>query len=173
MLIRKKFPVISSQRTTNLILARLLHKRKIVSLTLNKIKNMKIKFIVLFALITIGFTSCVSTRSTLKNVNDNAPIPQLTSENIFVITQYSKDPKYGYHPDYPINVFYWNTKDLTINQERFLRALSGPKGEKVFFKKLEICCPFPTKNCEMGGGFLDQYEITWVGLKKPLILYLN
>jgi hypothetical protein len=134
---------------------------------------MKIKFIVLLYLIAISLSSCVSTKSTLKNVNNNAPIPQLTSGNIFIITEFSKDPKYGYHPDYPINVFYQNTKDLTINQERFLKALSGPKGEKIFFKKLDICCPFPTKNCEMGGGFLDQYEVTWVGLKQPIKLYLN
>jgi hypothetical protein len=134
---------------------------------------MKIKFIVLLTSIAISLLSCVSTKSTLKNVNENAPIPQLNSANTFIITEFSKDPKYGYHPDYPINVFYWNTKDLTINQERFLKALSGPNGEKVFFKKLDICCPFPTKNCEMGGGFLDQYEVTWVGLKQPKRLYLN
>jgi len=70
-------------------------------------------------------------------------------------------------------VFYWDTKNLTINQERFLNALSGPNGEKVFFKKVTICCPFPTKNHEMGGGFLDQYEVTWVSLKKPIKMYLN
>jgi hypothetical protein len=134
---------------------------------------MKIKFIVLLTLLVVNFTSCVSTKSTLQNVNDNAPIPQLTAENTFVITEYSKDPKYGYHPDYPINVFYRNTKDQSINQERFLKALSGPNGEKVFFKKINICCPFPTKNCEMGGGFLDLYEVTWVGLKQPKKLYLN
>ena len=134
---------------------------------------MKIIYIVLFNVIVIGFTSCVSTKSTLKNVNDNAPIPQLTAANTFVLPEFSKDPKYGYHPDYPINVFYRNTKDLTINQERFLKALSGPNGEKVFFKKLDICCPFPTKNCEMGVGLLDQYEVTWVGLKQPIKLYLN
>lgn len=134
---------------------------------------MKIKFIVLLTLLVVNFTSCVSTKSTLQNVNDNAPVPQLTAENTFVITEYSKDPKYGYHPDYPINVFYRNTKDQSINQERFLKALSGPNGEKVFFKKINICCPFPTKNCEMGGGFLDLYEVTWVGLKQPKKLYLN
>ena len=134
---------------------------------------MKIKFILLFTAIAICFTSCVSTKSTLKNVNDKAPIPQLTSSNTFVLSEFSKDPKYGYHPDYPINVFYWDTKNLTINQERFLNALSGPNGEKVFFKKVTICCPFPTKNHEMGGGFLDQYEVTWVSLKKPIKMYLN
>ena len=134
---------------------------------------MKTKFIALLTLIALSLTSCVSTKSTLKNVNDNAPIPQLTASNIFVITEFSQDPKYGYNPDYPINVFYMNTKNLTINQERFLNALSGPNGEKVFFKNLDICCPFPTKNCEMGGGFLDRYEVTWVGLKQPKKLYLN
>jgi hypothetical protein len=96
---------------------------------------MKTKFIALFTLIAISLTSCVSTKSTLKNVNDNAPIPQLTASNTFVITEFSQDPKYGYNPDYPINVFYRNTKDININQERFLNALSGPNGEKVFFKK--------------------------------------
>ena len=134
---------------------------------------MKIKYIVLLTAIVVSFTSCVSTKSTLQNVNDNAPIPQLTSSNTFVLSEFSKDPKYGYHPDYPINVFYQNPKDLNINQERFLNALSGPNGEKIFFKKLNICCPFPTKNHEMGGGFLDQYEVTWLGLKKPIKLYLN
>ena len=134
---------------------------------------MKIKFIVLFSAIAVSFTSCVSTKSTLQNVNDNAPNPKVSVMNTFVITEYSNDPKYGYHPDYPINVFFLNTRDLTINQERFLKALSGPNGEKIFFKKLEICCPFPTKNCEMGGGFLDRYEVTWVGLKQPKKLYLN
>jgi hypothetical protein len=134
---------------------------------------MKIKSIVLLLLILVGSVSCVSTKSTLKNVNNSAPIPKLTASNTFVITQYSKDPKYGYNPDYPINVFYKNAKDETINQQRYLNALSGPKGEKLFFKKIEVCCPFPTKNSEMGGGFLDIYEVTWVGQKSPIKLYLN
>jgi len=134
---------------------------------------MKIKSIVLLLLLLVVSVSCVSTKSTLKNVNNSAPIPKLTATNTFVITQYSKDPKYGYNPNYPINVFYRNTKDETINQQRYLNALTGPKGEKLFFKKMEVCCPFPSKNSEMGGGFLDIYEVTWVGKKSPIKLYLN
>ena len=134
---------------------------------------MKIKSIVLLLLLLVGSVSCVSTKSTLKNVNNSTPIPKLTATNTFVITQFSNDPKYGYNPDYPINVFFRNTKDETINQQRYLNALSGPKGEKLFFKKIEVCCPFPTKNSEMGGGFLDIYEVTWVGQKSPIKLYLN
>lgn len=132
---------------------------------------MKNKFIIL-ALLSV-FCSCVSTKSTLKNVDNQAPIPKLNSNNVFVITEYSKDVKYGYDPDYPINVFYKNTKSETANQERFLNALAGPKGETIAYKKVETCCPFPTKNIEIGVGLLDIYEIGWTGQKTPIRLYLN
>ena len=129
------------------------------------------KIIGLFALSIL--LSCTTTKSTLKNVDDNAPNLTLTKQNTFVITEYSKDKKYGYDKDYPINIFYKNTKDDIINQDRFLKALAGPKGEKITYTKLESCCPFPTKRSDMGAGFLDVYELKWVGQKKPVILYLN
>ncbi|WP_284653336.1 2-dehydro-3-deoxyphosphooctonate aldolase [Flavobacterium terrisoli] len=132
-------------------------------------KIIKISF---FALLLSLFTSCVSTRSTLKNVDDNAPIPTLKG-NAFVLTEYSKDKKYGYDPDYPVNVFYKDAKNENLNAERFLRALAGPNGETVTFTKLESCCPFPTKRTEMGAGFLDIYELTWEGQKNPVKLYIN
>jgi hypothetical protein len=128
---------------------------------------------VLFISLIFFFASCISTKSTIKNIDDNAPVPQLSKNNTFIITEYSKDTKYGYDKDYPINVFYYNTRNETINQERFLNALAGPKGEKISFSKLESCCPFPTKRSEMGAGFLDVYEVKWEGLKKPVILYMN
>ena len=134
---------------------------------------MKIKSIVLLIVVLISSVSCVSTKSTLRNVDENAPIPQLTANNAFVITEFSKDPKYGYNQDYPVNVFYRNTQDEAINPQRYFNALTGPNGEKIFYKKIEVCCPFPTKNSEMGGGFLAIYEVTWVGQKQPVKLYLN
>ena len=129
----------------------------------------KILILVLFSMLC----SCVSTKSTLKNVDDHALIPKLNSNNVFVITEYSKDSKYGYDKDYPINVFYKNTKDENSNQECYLNALSGPKGETITYKKVETCCPFPTKNVEIGVGLIDVYEITWTGQKEPVRLYLN
>ena len=99
------------------------------------------------------FTSCVSTKSTLKNVNDNAPFPTLTKENTFVLTEFSKDLKYGYDADQPVNVFYINAKDENLNANRYLNALAGPNGEKITFTKIESCCPFPTKRVEIGAGF--------------------
>jgi len=117
--------------------------------------------------------SCVGTKSTLKNVDDNAPVPKLNADNSFVITSYSQDKKYGYDPDYPINVFFKDLKDETINQKRFLNALAGPKGEKITYTKTETCCPFPTKRNQIGAGFLHVYDITWEGQTVPLKLYFN
>ncbi|MBC7606160.1 MAG: 2-dehydro-3-deoxyphosphooctonate aldolase [Burkholderiales bacterium] len=133
---------------------------------------MKIKYVTLLILALLG-SSCVSTKSTLQNVDDTAPIPKLRADNTFIINTYSQDKNYGYDKDYPINVFYQNTKNETINQQRFLNALAGPKGEKISYSKIETCCPFPTKRNEMGVGFLDVYEIRWDGLTVPLKLYLN
>jgi len=131
------------------------------------------KKILPFITLLLLCTSCISTQSTIKNINDNAPIPRLESNNTFVITEYSKDQKYGYEKEYPINIFYSNTKNETINQQRYLNALAGPKGEKITYTKLESCCPFPTKRSEMGAGFLDVYELKWEGQQNPVTLYLN
>lgn len=123
----------------------------------------------------MGFLSisCISTKNTIKNIDDNAPNLVLSKNNTFLIAAFSKDKKYGYNKDYPINIFYLNTKNDTINQPRFLNALAGPNGEKITYKKLESCCPFPTKRFETGAGLLDVYEIYWEGQDKPIKLYLN
>ena len=129
--------------------------------------------IVAYITILILTASCVSTQYTLKNIDDNAPTPSLSKENTFIITEFSKDKKYGYDKDYPINIFYGNTKQENVNQLRFLNALAGPKGEKITYTKLESCCPFPTKRSEMGAGFLDVFQLRWEGQREPIILYIN
>ncbi len=121
----------------------------------------------------ISITSCTSTKSTIKNIDNNAPNLQLVENNTFLISEFSTDRKYGYDQDYPINIFFESTRNETINQQRFLNALAGPKGEKISYTKLESCCPFPTKRSEMGAGLLDVYELKWEGQKSPVILYLN
>ncbi len=130
-------------------------------------------FFLVLSFLLIFTTSCVSTKSTLKNVDDNAPTPTLTKENTFLITLYSKDKKYGFEPDYPVNVFYLNSKDENLNAKRFLDALAGPNGEKITYTKIESCCPFPTKRHQIGAGFLDVYELIWVDQKQPIKLYMN
>lgn len=134
---------------------------------------MKIKSFIALLFIGIFAVSCISTKSTLKNVDDNAPEPVLTKDGWFLITEYAKDKKYGFDKNYPINIFYKSVADEDINPKRFLNALTGPKGETITYKKLESCCPFPSKRGDSGAGFLDIYEINYSGLKKPLKLYFN
>ncbi|MEN2399886.1 2-dehydro-3-deoxyphosphooctonate aldolase [Flavobacterium sp. MC2016-06] len=132
------------------------------------------KKIALFIVLILSTASCVSTRSTLKNVDDNAPDLILKKNNTFAITLFSTDKKYGYDPDYPVNIFYRNTtENEAVNETRFLNALAGPNGEKLTYTRLETCCPFPTKRSNMGAGFLNVYELKWEGQKKPIKLYLN
>jgi hypothetical protein len=128
---------------------------------------------ILFIALLLVITSCGSIKSSIKNVDNNAPVPVVGKNSAFIITAYSKDKRYGYDKDYPINIYFRGTKNDTINQRFFLNALAGPKGEKITYTKMENCCPFPTKNSDMGAGFLDVYELKWEGLKKPVILYLN
>ncbi len=129
--------------------------------------------IIKILVLCLFLNSCVSTRNTIRNIDDNAPALILLSNNTFEIQQSSTDKRYGFNKDYPINIFYVSSTNDSINQPRFLNALAGPKGEKISYKKLENCCPFPSKKSASGAGLLDVYEISWTGQKKPLKLYLN
>ncbi|MGK4568931.1 hypothetical protein [Flavobacterium sp. 3HN19-14] len=91
---------------------------------------MKNKFYFAFILLAIVLTSCVSTKNTIKNIDNNAPDLKLNPDGTFVITEYSKNPKYAYNKDYPVNIFYKNTKNDSINQPRFLNALACRMAKK-------------------------------------------
>lgn len=131
------------------------------------------KIVSAFLLLTI-FTSCISTKSTIRNIDDSIPGPALNGKlNSFIITKNATDKKYAYHQDYPVNVGFTSLEDGFNNQTRFLNALAGPKGEKIKFELKDSCCPFPTKKSEMGAGTIDIFEITWEGQSKPILLYIN
>ncbi len=125
------------------------------------------------SVIYLFFLSCISTKSTLKNVDNTAADPTITQNNTFLLTTIATDLKYGYDKNYPINVFFQNSSWDEVNQKRFLNALAGPNGEKIEYKRTGICCPFPSKNINTGGGFLDTYTITYEGIKTPIVLYIN
>jgi hypothetical protein len=135
--------------------------------------KMKIKINIILFSILLVLTSCISTKNTIKNIDDNAPDLTLKKDNTFLITEYSKNPKYGFDPDYPINLYFKNSKSEDANALRFLNALAGPKGETISYTKIETCCPFPSKRTSVGAGLLDVYEITWKDNEKPLKIYLN
>lgn len=127
----------------------------------------------LFSIITaLLLTSCVSTQSTLKNV-DNTAVRPAVKDKAYVITEYATDSKYGYDQDYPINIGLINEKQEDINIEYYFNGLQGPNGEKISYKKVDTCCPFPSKNSLMGAGTIGIYEVSFEGSAKKFTLYFN
>jgi len=118
--------------------------------------------------------SCISTKNTIRNIDDNIPGPALNeANNSFIITKKATNKKYAYNENYPVNVGFTTLEDGLNNQMRFLNALAGPKGEKISFKLVDTCCPFPTKKSDMGAGMINIFEITYQGQSKPVLLYIN
>lgn len=118
------------------------------------------------------FSSCVSIQSTLKNVDNSAIRPSI-KDKAYVITEYASDNKYGYDPDYPINIGFIHEKQEDINIEYYFNGLEGPNGEKISYKKVDTCCPFPSKNSLMGAGTIGIYEVSFEGSSKKITLYFN
>ncbi|WP_333810130.1 2-dehydro-3-deoxyphosphooctonate aldolase [Flavobacterium sp.] len=127
----------------------------------------------LFSLLVIFLlTGCVSTKSTLKNVDPKAIRPAI-KDKAYVITEYATDSKYAYDQDYPINIGNIRENQENINIEYFFNGLEGPNGEKIYYRKVDTCCPFPTENSLMGAGTLSIYEVTFEGSNKKITLYFN
>ncbi len=119
------------------------------------------------------FTSCVSTKNTIQNIDNTAVLPQIIAGQ-FILTETATDLKYGYSEFYPVNLGFSkfeNSNNLNVN--RFFSAITGPNGEKVTYKLLETCCPFPSKNNKMGAGTLDLYEILLDGVSSGKKIYIN
>lgn len=95
---------------------------------------------------------------------------ELIDDYTFKITEYSQDKSYGYTEKNPIMV--GGNSEGPKNERRFLNALAGPNGEKIEYYRIGSCCPFNTKNSAWG-GMLDKYNITYTGLNKSLIIYIN
>ena len=117
--------------------------------------------------------SCGGSSLVIKNCSDKTPTPKLTSSDTFLLSEYSKEKRYGTEKEYPINVFYGSSKNDSINVKRFLNALVGPHGEPISYNIVKTCCPFASKHSEMGVGLLHQYELKWANQKTPLLLYFN
>ena len=121
----------------------------------------------------VVFTSCVSTKNTIQNIDDTAQLPKIV-EGQFVLTETATDLKYGFSEFYPVNIgfsVYETSNNLNVN--RFFNAITGPNGEKVTYQLLETCCPFPSKKNKMGAGTLDIYEIFLDGKTSNNKIYIN
>ncbi len=131
-----------------------------------------IKQIFLAIIIFVFLNSCNTSKKVATTDRDSPNLKQeLLDDNTFKITLYSQDKTYGYTEKNPIMV----GGDLggPKNERRFLNALAGPKGEEIKYSRIGSCCSFQTKNSELGGGLLDKYSVTYEGLEKSLVIYIN
>ncbi len=70
---------------------------------------------------------------------------------------------YGYTPEDPIKV-----GGGIHGEHEYLKGLRGPKGQELRYKRRgSYSGPPPV------GGLLDVYEVTYDGLKTPVLLYLD
>lgn len=134
---------------------------------------MKTKLALAIIAATVVLSACTSTKNTIRNIDDTIPMPALSKEKTFIITETSTDSKYGFDQDYPVNLGFMPIQTAEINIKRYFGALSGPNGEALKYNKVDSCCPFPSKKNEMGAGIIDIYEVTWDGLKTPHRIYIN
>lgn len=130
------------------------------------------KKIILITCLAI-FTSCISTKSTIQNINDKAVMPKVVGDH-FEIKQMANDGKYGFNQDYPINLGFYKTENNNLNNvKRFFNGITSVDGEKLSYKKIDTCCPYPSKNNSVGVGTLDIYEVWVEGKKEKWLLYIN
>jgi len=126
----------------------------------------------IFLLLVMTFTSCISTKSTIQNI-DNSAVKPIVKNSMFLFTEYAEDGKYGFDADYPINIGIILERQEQQYLGYFFNGLEGKNGEKISFKKVDTCCPFPTKNNTMGAGTLSIYEYQFEGTNKKGVLYFN
>ena len=143
------------------------------------------KKIVFFLIIVLTMTSCfsskqVATSNQPSNSNSNSVDygspninQELIDDNTFKINKYSTDSTYGYTIENPIMVGNAGGSG-PVNERRFINALTGPNGEIIEYYRLGSCCHFKTSNGLFGdSGLLDKYSLTYRGLKKDLVIYIN
>jgi hypothetical protein len=81
----------------------------------------------------------------------------------------STDSTYGYTRDNPIQIG-GGALYVKAREQRYLNALRGPTGEALSYKRRGSL-----EGPKWGDRitFLDEYEVTYTGLEKPLLLYLD
>jgi len=85
------------------------------------------------------------------------------------IGEYSKNKKYGLSGKFPVKVGGQSVK----KQRAFLAALAGPNGEELQFHRRGSCCAYKSENAIFGKALVDVYEVTYKGLKKPIVVYIS
>jgi hypothetical protein len=91
----------------------------------------------------------------------------------FDVRDYAPKANYGLSEKNPVKVGGVKEREGPINQRRYLSSLAGPNGEVLSFHRRGSCCPYPSDNAFGTHALLDVYEVTYEGLKKPILIYIS
>ena len=87
------------------------------------------------------------------------------AERQMVIQGVSTDAEYGFNSKKVIH---------TGKRERtYLGKLRGPNGEELSHRRTGACAAYVDTSQPLGQAIIDCYEVTWEGLEKPKILFIN
>lgn len=108
------------------------------------------------------------------------------NDTTLLLTGVSSNPIFGKSEASPVMLGMYEIDKAASNVEKYLKALTGPQGETITYKRLKPCCPFKTKNfildypflpTAFNGkyGMLEKYSISYDDNQgtKTTILYIN
>jgi len=97
----------------------------------------------------------------MESTSDYLPLPE--------VVDLAPNEDYALVGEYPVMV----GEQSVENQRRYISSLAGPDGQELFFKRTGSCCPYESKNGTLGTAIVDVFEVTYRGLKKPILLYIS
>ncbi|OAD90344.1 hypothetical protein A7A78_06330 [Aequorivita soesokkakensis] len=122
------------------------------------------------ALISISFlTSCGAKQPVVLSSSTNPTESSSSHEPFLDITKPAPNKKYALTGENPVMV----GEKSVQNQRRYIASLAGPNGEELTFHRRGSCCPYKSENGMMGSALVDIYEVTYEGLKEPILLYIS
>ncbi len=122
---------------------------------------------ILFLVVLLG--SCAAKQPTILSSSTNPTEISTSYEPFLDIVEKAPDNKYALDGDHPVLV----GEKSVANQRRYIASLAGPNGEELIFHRRGSCCPYESENGLMGSALVDVYEVSYQGLKKPILLYIS
>lgn len=129
---------------------------------------MKLRLTIIASFLLL-FCSCATKGPKILGTSTNPTEKSSDYNNLFDISEYSKNKNYGLSGKFPVKV----GEQSVENQRRYLASLAGPNGEEIQFHRRGSCCSYKSENSIFGSALVDVYEVTYEGLKKPILVYIS
>jgi len=127
------------------------------------------KYVILTILFTAFLISCGAKQQAILSTSTNPTETSANHEPFLDITELAPNKKYALSGEHPVMV----GEKSVQNQRRYIASLAGPNGEELTFHRRGSCCPYESENGMMGSALVDIYEVTYEGLKEPILLYIS